>query len=252
MTPDSRSPRQWAAQLLGVLDLTSLGDRDTPEVIEALAAQALAAPVQPAALCVHPEHVTTARRAVAGTPIRVATVVNFPDGSANLRRVERETGRALGAGAQEIDLVLPYREVLAGRPAAAEAVVLACRAVCGPDVVLKVILETGEFPGADLLRDACNVSLRGGADFLKTSTGKTPIGATLTAASVLLDALARSGRPCGLKVSGGVRTLEQAQAYARLVETRLGSDAATPQRFRIGASALFSELAQVFADSVKE
>lgn len=171
MTLDPRSPRQWATQLLGLVDLTSLGERDTPAVIEALCAQALASPVHPAALCVYPEHLTTAQRHVAWADIRLATVVNFPDGSTNLGRIERETARALGAGANEIDLVLPYREILAGRDAVAEAAVRTCRAACGPHVALKVILETGELQTTEMIQHACQVSLAGGADFLKTSTG---------------------------------------------------------------------------------
>lgn len=247
MSSDSRSPQQWAAQLMALVDLTSLGECDTPAVIEALCVQALASPIHPAALCVYPEHLTTAQRQVAWSDMRLATVVNFPDGSTNLGRIERETTRALGAGANEIDLVLPYREILAGRDAIAEAAVRACRDACGPHVVLKVILETGELQTTEMIQRAAQVSLVGGADFLKTSTGKTPVGATLAAAAVMLDQIATAGRPCGLKVSGGIRTLEQAQGYVALAEARMGPDWVSPDRFRIGASTLFSALIQVLA-----
>jgi deoxyribose-phosphate aldolase len=234
---------------MGLVDLTSLGEHDTPAVVQALCAQALASPVHPAALCVYPEHLTTAQQHVAGTHIRLATVVNFPDGSTNFGRIERETARAIGAGANEIDLVLPYDEIIAGRPSSAEAAVHACRDVCGPHVTLKVILETGELQTTELIQRAAQAGLAGGADFLKTSTGKTPGGATLAAAATLLDMIASAGRPCGLKLSGGIRTLEQAQDYVRLAETRMGAGWISPDRFRIGASTLFSVLIQTLAGS---
>lgn len=245
MPIDARSPHQWAAHLLSLLDLTSLGERDTAENIEDLCAMALASPVYPAALCVYPEHLTTARRQVLDTSIKLATVVNFPDGSRNVGRVERETARAIGAGADEIDLVLPYLALLSGDTATPIAVVRAARAVCGPDIALKLIIESGELKTSEMIRLACSIGLDEGVDFLKTSTGKVPVNATLEAAGLMMEAIASSGCPCGFKAAGGIRTLAQAQAYVRLAETSMGARWVTPVRFRIGASALFSELTAV-------
>ena len=120
-TPDAR--RRLALRLLPLLDLTSLGEDDTPQQIEALCASAQTAHGVPAAVCVYPEHITTADRALRGCGVRIATVVNFPDGSSNRERVLRETRRAIAAGANEIDLVLPSQlDTAADRVAAQQQV----------------------------------------------------------------------------------------------------------------------------------
>jgi deoxyribose-phosphate aldolase len=242
VSDDPHSPRALAARLLSLLDLTSLGESDTPAQIEALCASALAAPVLPAALCVYPEHVASVRRHLQGSTIKLATVVNFPDGGSDPARVERETQRALAAGADEIDLVLPYRALLAGDVAVAGAVVRACRAVCDNGIVLKLIVESGELGTPERIRQACVIGLDAGVDFLKTSTGKVPVNASLAAAAVMLDAIAEAGGCCGFKAAGGIRTLADAAAYLDLAEARLGPGWSDPAHFRIGASALFGAL----------
>ncbi|MHB1273675.1 MAG: deoxyribose-phosphate aldolase [Rhodanobacter sp.] len=247
MSTDARFPRALAARLLSLLDLTSLGEHDTPAQIEALCASARAAPVLPAALCVYPEHITTVRRGLQGTTVKVATVVNFPDGGSDPRRVEHETRRALAAGADEIDLVLPWRALLRDEAASADAVVKACRAVCGDGVVLKLILETGELDTSGRIRQACAIGLEAGVDFLKTSTGKVSVNATPAAAVVMLDAIAAAGGRCGFKAAGGIRTLADAKVYLDLAEARLGGGWSDPAHFRIGASALFAELTAILS-----
>ena len=247
MSVDARCPRTLATRLLSLLDLTSLGEHDTLAQIEALCVSARDAPVLPAALCIYPEHITSARRCLLGTVVKVATVVNFPDGASDPLRVERETRRALAAGADEIDLVLPWRSLLRGEVAAAESVVRACRAVCGDGVVLKLILETGELGTPERIRQACAIGLDAGVDFLKTSTGKVPVNATPMAAAVMLDAIAAAGGRCGFKAAGGIRTLADAKVYLELAEARLGTDWIDPAHFRIGASALFAELTAILS-----
>ena len=241
------SRRALALRLLPLLDLTSLGEDDSPELIEALCASARTAHGVPAALCVYPEHVTTTRRALRGTTARVATVVNFPDGSSLRGRVVRETRRALAAGADEIDLVLPYRALRRGELGLAESVVADCREACGAGVTLKLILETGELANADMIRQACNIGLAARVDFLKTSTGKVGVNATPAAAAIMLDAIADFGGRCGFKAAGGIRTLADAHTYLELAESRLGADWITPAHFRIGASALFGEITAALA-----
>ncbi|HEY8328974.1 MAG TPA: deoxyribose-phosphate aldolase [Rhodanobacter sp.] len=230
---------------MSLLDLTSLGEDDTSAQIEALCRSAAAAPRLPAAVCVYPEHITTARHCLQGTGVKVATVVNFPDGGSDPARVERETRRALAAGADEIDLVLPYRALLDGDAACARTVVRSCRAACTDDVPLKLILETGVLGTPELIRAACGIGIEEGVDFLKTSTGKVPVNATPQAAAVILDAIAAAGGRCGFKAAGGIRTLADAVTYLDLAETRLGAGWSDPAHFRIGASALFGELATI-------
>ena len=245
MSVIASNPRALAARLLSLLDLTSLGENDTPAQIEALCCSAMAAPCLPAAVCIYPEHVTTARRCVRCNAVKVATVVNFPDGGSDPVRVERETLRALGAGADEIDLVLPYRALLDGDPACARTVVRACRAACTDGVALKLILETGVLMTPELIRAACAIGIEEGVDFLKTSTGKVPVNATPEAATLMLDAIAAAGGHCGFKAAGGIRTLDDAVVYLELAEARLGKDWCDATHFRIGASALFGALSSM-------
>jgi deoxyribose-phosphate aldolase len=244
---DPPSRRALALRLLPLLDLTSLGEDDSPERIERLCAAARTPFGVPAALCVYPEHVTTVQRALKDSLARVATVVNFPDGGSDSDRVSRETRRAIAAGADEIDLVLPYRALRDGDSAAARRVIAACRAVCGGSIVLKLILETGELATPGLIRHASLMGIDAGVDFLKTSTGKAAVNATPAAAGCMLDVIAEHGGRCGFKAAGGIRTLEDAAVYLELAASRLGSAWIEPRRFRIGASALFTELRDALA-----
>ena len=245
MSVDVLGPRVVAARLLSLLDLTSLGENDTPAQIEALCRAATESPCLPAAICVYPEHVTTARRCLHGAAVKVATVVNFPDGGSDPVRAERETRRALGAGADEIDLVLPYRALLDGDADCARTVVRACRAACTDGVVLKLILETGVLATRELIRAASAIGIEEGVDFLKTSTGKVPVNATPEAATLILDAIAAAGGRCGFKAAGGIRTLDDAASYLELAEARLGTRWCDATHFRIGASALFGTLSGI-------
>jgi deoxyribose-phosphate aldolase len=245
---ESLSEREaLAARVLSLLDLTSLGENDTPTQIENLCASAWSSPVLPAAMCIYPEHITTARQFMIGTPAKIATVVNFPDGSSDALRVERETRRAIGAGADEIDLVFPYKAMMAGDAKAAASVVRACRKVCGPGVLLKLIIESGELKTSERIIEACVIGLTEGVDFLKTSTGKVPVNATPMAAALMLDVITAAGGQCGFKAAGGIRTLEDAKVYLNLAEERLGSSWVHQGHFRIGASALFTELVAIVA-----
>jgi len=233
-----------AARALAALDLTSLGEDDSPARIEALCASAVGPGGLPAALCVYPEHIATARRALdaAGAQgVKVATVVDFPDGSTNSERVARETRRAVAAGADEVDMVLPWQALLAGDRESARRCVLACREAAAGRV-LKVILESGALAEPAVIRAASELALDAGADFIKTSTGKTAMGATPEAARVMLETLRDRGGRAGFKASGGVRTLEDAATYLDLADEILGAGWATPAHFRIGASGLLAEI----------
>ena len=245
MSSDVR--RALALRLLPLLDLTSLGEDDTPERIESLCASARISHGVPAAICVYPEHVTTAARALRGSGMRIATVVNFPDGSSHRERAVRETRRAISAGADEIDLVLPRTLDTPDDRLAAQSLVAACREICGPGIALKLILETGLLQTAQRIRVACDIGLAEAVDFLKTSTGKTPVSATLEASAVMLAAIADHGGDCGIKLAGGIRTLEQANAYLQQATQKFGTSWVTTAHFRIGASSLFDDLVAAIA-----
>ena len=237
-----------ARRLLSLIDLTSLNESDDEASIVQLAALASTDAGRVAAVCTWPRLVPVACRELRGSGIAVAAVANFPAGAADIEAATADTVAAIDVGATEIDVVLPYRELLAARPEVALALVRACRRACGERAVLKVILETGQLESADHIRRAADIAIDGGAHFLKTSTGKTTPGATPEAAAVLLDAIAGAasrGLKVGCKVSGGIRTLSQARSYLALYEARFGAGSADPSNFRIGASALMQELLAV-------
>ncbi len=234
--------RTLALRLLPLLDLTSLGEDDTPEQIETLCASAQTGHGVPAAVCIYPEHVTTAYRALRGSGVHIATVVNFPDGSSDRERALRETRRSIAAGADEIDLVLPRKLDTPDDRLAAQSLVAACREICGSGIALKLILETGLLQTPQRIKTACDIGLAEGVDFLKTSTGKVPVNATLEASAIMLDAIAEHGGRCGIKLAGGIRTIEQAEAYLNQATQKFGAAWVTAAHFRIGASSLFGEL----------
>lgn len=233
-----------ARRAIALLDLTNLDESCSEAAIDALCTAAKGEDDVPpvAAVCVWPQFVSRARRLLEGTGIRVATVVNFPSGAEDVERVVDQTAEALRDGADEIDLVLPYRALLAGDEAAARVVVGAVRERIPAERVLKVILETGELNDPVTIARAARLAIEEGADFIKTSTGKTPASATPEAARIMLDAIRESGRPVGLKPSGGIRTLEQASAYLALADEIMGPDWATPATFRFGASGIRTAL----------
>lgn len=244
----SRTPAETARLALACLDLTRLGDGDTEQDVVRLAQRAAIAPGRVAALCVWPQ---LARTAVTHAPpgVAVAAVANFPAGATDVDAARRDTARIAAAGAQEVDVVLPWRALAAGDDAAAAALVRAVRRECA-GLVLKVILESGELRSPALIDRAARLAIGEGADFLKTSTGKTPTGATPEAARVMLAAIASDAAASarvGFKASGGVRSVADAEVYADLVEQALGRDALTPRRFRIGASALLDDIEAVLA-----
>lgn len=231
----------FARRALALLDLTDLADDATEEGARDLCRRAVSGPVPVAAVCLWPRFVATARLALGDGPVRIATVVNFPEGGTPIAPVIRETEAALEAGADEIDLVLPWQAVLAGHTTAATAMLRNVRMRCG-DRLLKVILETGEYPDLEKVRTAAELAVAWGADFIKTSTGKTARSASIPAARVMLNVIAMAGRPVGLKPSGGIRTLADAKSYLDLADAIMGPDWATPRTFRFGASGLHGAL----------
>ena len=245
LSPSLHDSDASAARLaLRCLDLTSLRDDDSTTSIEALAARADTPHGAPAALCVYPRFVPVARAALAArglSGVRVATVVNFPHGNDAPGAVARAIGAALADGADEIDAVIPWQALRAGDDAAVAALLRAAR-TASRAAPLKVILETGELQDAALIRRAAVLAVDGGADFLKTSTGKVPVNATPEAAAVLLAVIAERGGQVGLKVAGGVATLADVQRYLALARDACGAAFLAPSTLRFGASSLLSVL----------
>jgi deoxyribose-phosphate aldolase len=228
-----------AKAALMMMDLTSLGAADTAADIFTLLHNAQTPAGHVAAVCVWPQFVPQCVAELQDKPISVATVVNFPEGDHSAMDVAEETSQVVKAQADEIDLVFPYRAFMLDDFDQVESVLMACRTAC-EGRVMKVILETGVFDSADKLHKACVLSAKAGVDFLKTSTGKINQGASLDAAAVLC-AVAKEFN-IGVKVSGGVRTAQDAAQYMALARDILGVSALDKRRFRFGASGLLSAL----------
>ncbi|MFC5507041.1 deoxyribose-phosphate aldolase [Bosea massiliensis] len=235
-----------ARRALALLDLTDLSDNADEAGLAALCARAVGAPGPVPAICIWPRFVAQARTMLGRAPVRIATVVNFPQGESTGADVLAETQGAVAAGADEIDLVLPWRAFLGGDVAGAEAMVRAVKDGCDGRT-LKVILETGEYPDLDRVRAASELAIAAGADFIKTSTGKTAHSASLPAARTMLEVIAGSDRPVGLKPSGGIRTLADAASYLDLADEIMGPHWARPDTFRFGASGLHQVLVDAIA-----
>ena len=234
--------KQLAQQAISLLDLTNLNDDCDNNAIELLCSKAQTAYGNTAAVCVWPRFVAKAKSCLDGTGIKIATVVNFPHGGEDVFATVAETKDAIADGADEIDLVLPYKAFAEGRSGFAETMVVRVKEALSGAVKLKVILETGELKEPDLIRNAAELAIAAGADFIKTSTGKVPVNATPDVAEIMLDVIAQSGKPVGFKPAGGVRSLEDAGTYLAIAEKYMGADWATPERFRFGASGVLDAL----------
>lgn len=227
-------------RLIGLIDLTSLNEDDDRGTVEALASKGQSRCGAVAALCVMPHLVADARELTVRTGIRVATVADFPEGRGEIVKVIREVETAVAHGADEVDVVVPWRAHVTGERQAVHLLVAACVKACAGGAQLKAILETGSHPDDATTRAIADAALEAGADFVKTSTGKHGPGASLEASAVLWRAVGDHGRG-GVKVSGGVRTAEEAQRYLDQADEHAG-EPVTAERFRIGASSLLDDL----------
>jgi deoxyribose-phosphate aldolase len=244
---DTKTSNEAAARIaLRCLDLTSLNDGDDEAAVARLCERAQGAHGDVAAVCVWPRLAAFARNRLP-SQIAVAAVANFPAGGTDIEAALRDVRQIAAAGAQEVDVVLPWRALRDGDAASADALLRAVREA-SIGLRLKVILETGELQDPALISRASMLALDAGADMLKTSTGKTPKGATPAAAELMLRAIAAhpaARSHAGLKVSGGIRRVADALPYIALCRQHLGEAALQPQRFRIGASSLLDDIEAV-------
>lgn len=234
---------QVAQEALHLLDLTNLDDLTQEHAVMQLCQRAIK--YQVAAVCLYPQFVKLARTIIGSDSVKIATVANFPGGDKDIAEVTEEISAALINGADEIDVVMPYHRYLAGGAEEAITFVKTCKSVCEPNTVLKVILETGAFSKPETILEAARAMIMAGADFLKTSTGKYAQGSSLTATVMLLEAIKEAKENCqlvGLKIAGGIRTIQQISAYFALTKEIVGENFLQPKNFRIGASSLLYEL----------
>lgn len=234
-----------ALTALSVMDFTRLTENDNEQAVIEFVKGAVYQGHQVAAVCVYPEYITVVRETLnqmAASTCKIATVVNFPAGDQSTTKILADIENAVKLGADEIDYVIPYQQLLAGnRDYVAEqltAVRQACQNQC-----LKVILETGELITQQLIDLASDLAIAAGADFLKTSTGKVTLNATLAATEVMNTAIIASGKSIGIKPSGGINTLQQAIAYIEQAQS-IQQRVVNSSWFRLGASRLLADLKQ--------
>ncbi|HBR96218.1 MAG TPA: deoxyribose-phosphate aldolase [Gammaproteobacteria bacterium] len=235
---------ETAHHVLALLDLTRLDVSDSPEQMRQFCQTAMTDYGPVAAVCIDPECVAVASEVLAGQPVNIASVANFPQGWPDPERAKKEIMQIARDGGDEVDVVFPWRNALDGDLNAGADLVSGCKSRCGNQITLKVILETGELQDAALIYRASRVALDAGADFIKTSTGKRDQGATLSAAEAMLRAIADHGDG-GIKISGGVKTVAEADAYLSVIRQTLGADWISAKTVRIGASGLLNDVMTV-------
>ena len=250
----------WLLRAIALTDLTTLAGDDTPgrvrrlcgkarrpvraDVLDALGVSAQ--DVAAAAACVHPTMTSTARDALEGSSVKVAAVAaGFPAGLSPFGMRVEEVRAVVADGAQEVDIVIARSAVLAGDWGRLWREVAAFREACG-DAHLKVILATGELGTLAKVAQAALVAMMAGADFVKTSTGKETVNATLPVGLVMARSVREyfrtTGHRVGLKAAGGLRTARDALAWLVLVKEELGDAWMVPDLFRIGASSLLADV----------
>jgi len=250
----------WLLRAVTCIDLTTLAGDDTPGRVKRLCAKARQ-PIRPdmlarlgldgekitvGAVCVYPNRVKDAVEALRGSNIPVAsTATGFPAGQTPLPQRIGEIEQAIEAGAREVDVVIPRYYVLTGDWRALYDEIKQFRETCG-DAHMKTILATGELGTLKQVYQASLVAMMAGSDFIKTSTGKEPVNATLEVSLVMVRAireyLERTGYKIGFKPAGGIGKAKQAMAWQSLMHEELGPEWLMPDLFRLGASSLLTDL----------
>ena len=250
----------WLLRAISCMDLTTLSGEDTDERVRRLCAKARQPIQQPlvkllgieelqikvAAVCVYHAFVETARRALEGSGVRVAAVsTGFPAGLSPLDERVAEIHRSLDAGAEEIDVVITRAHVFGARWEALYDEIATFKAACGP-AHMKVILGSGDLLTLRNVARASVVAMMAGADFIKTSTGKEAVNATLPVGLVMTRMIreyaGETGMTVGFKPAGGIRTAKQALEWLALVKEELGASWLDAEGFRLGASSMLADI----------
>jgi len=241
--------------IIGCVDLTTLEGIDTRERIKRLVLKGINPDSEDVgcpsvgAICVEPDRVGMAREVLdahGGGHVGLASVAwAFPAGRTTRDLAVAEIEKCVAVGASEIDIVIDRAKVLSGDWLGVVVDVALAKTACG-EAHLKVILETGELGSMEMIAVASWLAIMGGADFIKTSTGKVSVGATPEALLIMARIAKRAegelGRSIGIKASGGVSSAATALRYGLLVEETRGAGSVTPETFRVGASSLLNDL----------
>ncbi|MFN8769285.1 MAG: deoxyribose-phosphate aldolase [Neisseriaceae bacterium] len=242
-------------KILQLIDLTSLNDNDTNLNIESLCNKATTRFGNVAAICIYSRFISFAKQILKNSNIKIATVTNFPHGSSDIEIALFETQLALERGADEVDIVFPYHELINGNNRVGIEMIQKAKKACN-NKILKVIIESGELDNPELIKLASEISIDNGADFIKTSTGKVTFNATLTATEIMLNTIKASNKNCGFKAAGGIKTISEAIKYIELAEQIMGSDWINSYNFRFGASGLLTDVLRILenkpSDNIEE
>lgn len=250
----------WLLKAITFIDLTTLSGDDTPGNVSRLCAKALS-PVRPdllqalgmdgvdittGAVCVYHNLIQYAKEAIGASKMPIAAVsTGFPAGLIPLKEKLRQIDLSVKEGATEIDIVISRSMVLNSDWKALYKEVAACREACG-DAHMKTILAVGEIPTLTKVAKASWVSMMAGSDFIKTSTGKEPVNATIPNSLVMIRTIREyhelTGYKVGFKPAGGIRTAKQALTWLILIKEELGDDWLDPHLFRFGASSLLGDI----------
>jgi deoxyribose-phosphate aldolase len=248
-----KESKVWGLRLaISMMDLTTLEGKDTRGKVHALCQKAMRPdPSDPTiphvgAVCVYPTMVPFVRQALKGSGVHIAAVATgFPSGQTFTNIKVQETRETVAAGADEIDMVIDRGAFLSGDYQKVFDEIAEVKEACGP-AHLKVILETGELANYDQVRLASAIAMYAGADFIKTSTGKVAVNATLPVTLVMLEAIRdfqhATGKKIGMKPAGGIATAKLALSYLVMLYETLGSDWMNPDLFRFGASSLLNDV----------
>jgi deoxyribose-phosphate aldolase len=233
--------QHYAKKILSLIDLTSLNDNDTNENIKSLCDNAITPYGKVAAICIYSRFIPFASEYLKDKNIKIATVTNFPHGSNDIDLALYETELAIKRGADEVDIVFPYHELINGNDKIGFEIVHDAKKICG-NKSLKVIIESGVLVKPELIKLASEISIDAGADFIKTSTGKVSINATLDATETMLQCIKESKKQCGFKAAGGIKTVTEAILYLELTREIMGLEWITAKNFRFGASSLLNDV----------
>ena len=248
-----KESKVWGLKLIiSMIDLTTLEGKDTRGKVWALCQKAIRPDPSDrdiphvAAVCVYPAMIGFVKQALAGSGIHIASVATgFPSGQTFTEVKVDETQRAVAAGADEIDMVIDRGAFLSGDYQKVFDEIAEVKEACGP-AHLKVILETGELANYDQVRKASLIAMFAGADFIKTSTGKVGVNATLPVTLVMLEAIRdfhhATGKKIGMKPAGGISNAKLALSYLVLLYETMGPEWMTPDMFRFGASSLLNDI----------
>jgi len=236
--------KNTAKTALSLLDLTSLSHSDTKETIKALCDKSHSEYGNAASVCIYPEYIVYAKDFLKDTNVRITTVVNFPEGGNDIAAAVKTTREALRDGCNEFDLVIPYKDYMNGNKTIVFDMIKAVRAEI-PNDTLKVIIESGVLLKESYIKETSKIAIDAGADFIKTSTGKTEISATPEAAKYMLETIRESGKKVGFKAAGGIKTVAAAVEYLDLGRSIMGENYLNKKTFRFGASSMLGDIINI-------